>query len=118
MEILKDNQIRGYFHYNKSKLIDLLIKRGLIPEQYGTNKQEKAKKDIDPKYIFLRQIRKNQKKVEIHDLEKDKVVPYPSICKGALAMDQNTGVNCTYDGKVWRSRYAIKVLTESQTSIK
>ena len=53
MEILKDNQIRGYSHYTKSKLIELLIKRGLISEQYGTNKQEKAKKDIDPKYIFF-----------------------------------------------------------------
>ena len=26
MEILKDNEIRGYSHYTKSKLIDLLIK--------------------------------------------------------------------------------------------
>ena len=32
MEILKANEIRGYYHYTKSKLIDLLIKRGLIPE--------------------------------------------------------------------------------------
>ena len=32
MEILKANEIRGYSHYTKSKLIDLLIKRGLIPE--------------------------------------------------------------------------------------
>ena len=87
MEILKNNQIRGYFHYTKSKPIDLLIKRGLIPEQYGTNKQEKAKKDIDPTYIFLRQIRKNSKNVEIHDLETDTVVLYPSIYKAALAMD-------------------------------
>ena len=30
MEILKVNEIRGYFHYTKSKLIELLIKRGLI----------------------------------------------------------------------------------------
>ena len=30
MEILKANEIRGYSHYTKSKLIDLLIKRGLI----------------------------------------------------------------------------------------
>ena len=50
MEILRANEIRGYSHYTKSKLIDLLIKRGLIPEKYGNNKQEKAKKDIDPKY--------------------------------------------------------------------
>ena len=32
MEILKANEITGYSHYTKSKLIDLLIKRGLIPE--------------------------------------------------------------------------------------
>ena len=49
MEILKKNEIRGYSHYIKSKLIDLLIKKGLISEKYGTNKQEKGKKDIDPK---------------------------------------------------------------------
>ena len=41
MEILKVNDIRGYFHYIKSKLIDLLVKRGLIPEKHGKNKQEK-----------------------------------------------------------------------------
>ena len=44
MEILKENEIRGYFHYTKSKLIDLLIKRGLIPEKYGTNKQENQRR--------------------------------------------------------------------------
>ena len=79
MEILKANEIRGYSHYTKSKLIDLLFKRGLIPENYGTDKQEKAKKNIDPKYTFLREIRSNPKKFEIHDLEAHKVVLYPSI---------------------------------------
>ena len=49
MEILKANEIRGYSHYTKSKLIDLLVKRGLIPEKHGNNKQEKIIKDIDPK---------------------------------------------------------------------
>ena len=43
MEILKANEIRGYYHYTKSKLIDLLVKRGLIPEKHGTNKQENDK---------------------------------------------------------------------------
>ena len=113
MEILKDNQITGYSHYTISKVIDLLVKRGLIPEQYVTNKQVKEKKDIDPKCNFLSQIRSNPKKVEIHDLETDKVDLYPSIYKAALAMDQNTGVIGMYDEKVWRNRYAIKVLTES-----
>ena len=58
--------------------MDFLIKKGLISAKYGTVKQEKAKKDIDPKYYFLRQIRSNPKKVEIHDLETDQVVLYPS----------------------------------------
>ena len=90
MEILKENEIRGYSHYSKSNLIDLLVKRGLIPEQYDTDKQLKEKKDIDQKSNFLKQIRSNPKKVEIHDLETDKVDLYPSIYKAALAMDQNT----------------------------
>ena len=113
-EILKANEIRGYSHYIKSKLIDLLVKRGLIPEKHGKNKQEIARKDIDPKYNFLRQIRSNTRKVEIHDLEADKVVLYPSIYEAALALDQNPGIIGMYNGKIWRSRYAIKVLTESE----
>ena len=100
MEILKENEIRGYSHYTKLKLIDLLIKKWMIPERYGTNKQEKAKKDIDPKCNFLRQICKNLKKVEIHDMETDKVVLYPSIYNAALVLDQNTRVISMYDGKV------------------
>ena len=87
MEILKDNEIRGYSHYTKSKLIDLLIKRELVPEKYGTNKHEEAKKDIDPKYNFLRQIRSNPNKVETHDLETDKVLLYPSIYKACFGLE-------------------------------
>ena len=43
-EVLKENQIKGYFHYTKSKFIDLLDKRGLIPETYETNKQVKQRR--------------------------------------------------------------------------
>ena len=71
-------------------------------------------KVIDPKYYFLKQIRSNPKKVEIRDLETDKVVLYPSIYKAALVLDQNPGVISMYDGKVGRNRYVIKVLTESE----
>ena len=35
MEILKASEKRGYFHYTNSKLIDLLVKRELIPEKHG-----------------------------------------------------------------------------------
>ena len=114
MEILTANEIRGYSHYTKSTLIDLFIKRGLIPKKYYTNKQVKARKDRDSKYYFLNQIRSNTKKVEIHDLEADKFVLYLSIYTAALALDQNPEVIGMYNGKVWRNRYAIKVLAESE----
>ena len=38
--------------------------------------------DIDPKDNFVSRIRKNPKKVEMHVLETDKVVLYPSTYKG------------------------------------
>ena len=100
MEIRKENEITEYSHYTKFILIDLLRKKWLIREKYDTNKQEKAKQDIDPKYNFLRQIRRNPMKVEIHDMKTDKVVLYPSTYKAALVFDQNTGVISMYDEKV------------------
>ena len=30
--MLKENKIRGLLHYNKSELVDVLVKRGLLPE--------------------------------------------------------------------------------------
>ena len=74
---------------------------------------DQSKKDIDPKYIFQRQIRSNPRKVQIHDLETDEVAVYPSIYRAALVLGQNPGVIAMYNGKVWKNRYAIKVLTES-----
>ena len=71
-EILKENQIKGYSD--------------------NTNKQVKAKKDIDPKYNFLRLGHSNPKKVEIHDLETEKVDLYPPIYKAAFALEQNLEV--------------------------
>ena len=49
--------------------------------------KKKQKKDIDPKYYFLMQIRSNRKKVEIHILETDKIVLYPFVYKADLAVD-------------------------------
>ena len=52
MEILKENETRGYSHYTNSKLINLLFKGGLIPEKYGTNRQEKAERILILNIIF------------------------------------------------------------------
>ena len=30
--MLKENKIKGYLHYNKSELVDVLVKRELLPD--------------------------------------------------------------------------------------
>ena len=92
-EILKENQIKGYSHYTKSKRIDLSEKRGLIHEKYETNKQVKAKKDIEPKYNFLREGHSHPKKVEIHDLETDNVNLYHIYIQGCFGFGSKSGSN-------------------------
>ena len=49
--MLKKNKIRGYLHYNKSELIDALIKRGLLLETITSlpereNKKKRNKSEI------------------------------------------------------------------------
>ena len=72
--ILKKNKIREYLHYNKSELIDVLIKRGLLPETLNVTaitslpERENTKKEINTKYNFLKYIRNSRKKVEIRDI--------------------------------------------------
>ena len=116
----KENKIRGYLHYNKSELVDVLVKRGLLPETINIttitslSERENTKKKINPKYKFLKHIRNSSKKVEIQDMETGEIIIYSSMYKDAKRFNQQSRLISTYDGKVWRNRYAIKVLTESE----
>ena len=80
--MLKKNKIRGYIHYNKLELIDVLIKRGLLPETINDStitslpERENTKKETNPKYNFLKHIRNSPKKVEIRDIETDEIIVY------------------------------------------
>ena len=67
--------------------------------------RENTKKEINPKYNFLKHIRNNPKKFEIRDIEMDEIIVYSSMYKSRLIS--------AYNGKVWRNRYAIEVLTQS-----
>ena len=84
--MLKDNKIRGYLHYNKSELVDVLVKRGLLPGTMNiatiTSRpdRENTKKTINPKYNFLKHIRNSPKKVEIQDMETGEIIIYSSMC--------------------------------------
>ena len=66
--MLKENKIRGYLHYNKSELVDVLVKRGLRPETMKITtstslpERENTKKK-NPKYNFLKHIRNSPKKL-------------------------------------------------------
>ena len=73
--MLKENKIRWYHHYNKSELVDVLVKRRLQPETMKITtitslpEREDTKKEINPKYNCLKYIRNSPKKVEIRDME-------------------------------------------------
>ena len=117
--MLKENKIRGYLHYNNSELANVLVKRGLLPETIkittitSLSEREITKKEINPKYNFLKHIRNSPKKIEIQDIETGKIIIYYSVYKAAKRFNQQSILISTYDGKVWRNRYAIKVLTKS-----
>ena len=72
------------------------------------------KKKINPKYKFQKPIRNSPKKVEIQDMETGEIIIYSSMYKAAQRCNQQSRLISTYDGKVWRNRYAIKVLTECE----
>ena len=117
--MLKENKIRGYLHYNKSELVDVLVKRGLLPDTMNITtitplpERENTKKEINPKYNFLKHIRNSPKKVEIQDMETGEIIIYSFMYKAAKTFNQQSRLISAYDGKVLSNRYAIKVLTES-----
>ena len=117
--MLKKNKIRKYLHYNKFELIYVLIKRGLLRDTTIITtitlvpERENTEKEINPKYNFLKHIRNSPKKVEIRDMETGEIIVYSSMFKADKRFIQQSRLISTYDGKVWRNRYAIKVLTES-----
>ena len=108
--MLKKNKIREYLHYNKSELVDVLVKRGLIPEiikittTTSLPEREDTKKERNPKYNFLKRICNSPKKVEIRDFETGEIIVYSSMYKAAKTLNQQSRLISVYDGKVWRNR--------------
>ena len=91
--MLKENKIRGYIHYNKSELVDVLVKRGSLPETIkittitSLSERENTKKE-NPKYNFPKHIRNSPKKVEIQDMETGEIITYSSMYKAAKRFNQ------------------------------
>ena len=97
----------------------MLVKRGLLPEIINITtitslpERKDTKKEINPKSNFLKHIRNSPKKVEIQYMETGEIIVYSSMYKAAKIFNQQSRIIYGYDGKVWKNRYAIKVLTES-----
>ena len=102
--MLKENKIRGYLHYNKPELVDVLIKRGLLPDIMNITtitslpERENTKKEINPKYNFQKHIRHSPKKVEIQDMETGEIIIYSSMYKFAKRFNQQSRLMEKYGG--------------------
>ena len=111
--MLPENKIKWYLHY-QLEVIDVLIKTGLLPETITSlPQQQNTKKEINPKYNFLKHIHNSPMKVEIRAMETGEIIVYSSMYKAAKTFNQQSSLIPAYDGKVWKNRYAINVLTES-----
>ena len=105
--ILKENNLRGYSHYNKPELTRLLVSKGLIEKP-----KEKSPKPIKDKE-YLKGIRKKPKKVKVTDLESGEETEYPSIYKCAQAFNLNPGLivyHAKTTMKIDRGKYEINVV--------
>ena len=97
----------------------MLIQRRLLPDTMNITtitslpERQNTKKEINPKYNFLKHIRNSPKKVEIRDIETDEIIVYSFMYKAAKTFNQQSRLISAYDGKMSRNRYSIKVLTES-----
>ena len=87
----------------------VLLDRGIIPEDSVKKQDVPAKREIDPKYEFIRSIRNNPKSVEIRDLETGDIITYSSIYKACRAIGRATEFIMGNNDKVWKNKYEIFV---------
>ena len=82
----------------------MLIKRRLLPETinitYITSLPERknTKKEINPKYNFLKHIRNSPKMVEIRDMKTVEIIVYASMYKTAKTFNQQSRLISAFDG--------------------
>ena len=104
-KILRENKIKGYSHYTKKQLIELLKAKGMLPEEPPL-----PKKEVDPRYIRLHTIRKNPKRVVLRDIESGEKFDFPSIYKAAQFINHSPRIITFWDGRVWNDKYEITVM--------
>ena len=108
--LMKQHKIKGRSHMNKPAIISVLVEKGIIVDVPCEKKTSCEKKEVDPRYAYLKTIRNNPKEVEITDLESGEVKTYPSIYAASRELGLNTVVILKNNGKVWKDRYKINIL--------
>jgi hypothetical protein len=108
--LMKEHKIKGSSHMNKPEIIAVLCDRGIICEDSVKKQDAPVKRNIDPKYEFLKSIRNKPKSVEIRDLEMGEMTKYPSIYKASRAIGRATKFIRGNNGKVWENKYEIKII--------
>src|SRR5271165_3093907 len=108
--LMKENKLNGYSNMNKPEIIAMLLERGIINEDSVKKADAPVKREIDPKYEFMRSIRNNPKSVEIRDLETGLITIYSSIYKAGRAIGCAPKLITSNNGKVWKNKYEIKII--------
>ena len=109
-KILKENKIHFYSYWCKNKLLELLNKNNLIPEE--PEKPEKPPEEEVPKFVNyerLRSIRNTPIKVKLIDVETKEEKFFPSIYKASQFLDR-CPQTIRHFGKrkgVWNKKYQI-----------
>ena len=111
--LMKEHGISMSF-MNKPDMLRILVEKGILPES-ELPEPVKEKRQVLPKYEYLKTIRNNPISVEILDKNTNEVFVYRSLYKASMTFKTCILTLKAYNGKVWRDRYAITVY-ESSTS--
>ena len=109
-KILKENKIHFYSYWCKNKLLELLNKNDLMPEE--PEKPEKPPEEEVPKFVNyerLRNIRNSPIKVKLIDVETKEEKTFPSIYKASQFLDRcpQTIRHFGMRKGVWNKKYQI-----------
>src|SRR5579863_6141003 len=107
--LMKQHKLKGSSYMNKPEMIAVLLDRGIISEDSVKKQDAPVKREIDPKYEFIRSIRNNPKSVEIRDLETGNITTYSSIYKASRAIGYAPKLITSNNGKVWKDRFEISI---------
>ena len=103
--ILRENKIKGWSHFSKPQLVDLLKENNLLPEP----EPEKVVKEIDPKWERLRSIRKAPRPVTLTDVKTGEELTFSSIYKASKHINHSPRTITFWNGKVWNNMYKVCV---------